>query len=214
MLDIRGNISRSIEFTQRLFDDIGNFVVLLVVAAIPILNIAFLGYCARVIRDTPGADKPPKFEKLAQSWLDELLILLAAVVWFIIPAALAAAVVASSQAVVLQLRPLTAILALGFWLMALIAALFVFGVFAVLGIAHMVKTEKISKAFAVSELLDILHRIGLSSYLLWYLAMFVLAMIVSLLESLHWLISLVLSVPFATFASRSLGLLYAEAFRD
>lgn len=212
-MDLGENISQSFEFTKKLLEEVGDLILLIVVAAIPVVNLILLGYCARVIRETPSADRPPKLERFAELWVDGLKVVIVAVVWLIIPAVLGAAAltVAPLRALAPPLWPLTTIFVLGFWLAAALAALFVFGVLMMLGIAHMVKTEKLSKAFAVSELLGIIRKVGPVDYLVWYAAIFVLGLAVSSLGSLHWVISLAVSVPFAVFTARSLGLLYAEA---
>lgn len=91
---------------------------------------------------------------------------------------------------------------------------FVFLIFLGVGIAHMVKTGKFGKAFALGEILGIIKGIGWSKYLGWAVVTAIIAFVVGGLTSsvpyVGWLLSAIVSPFLSVFIFRSLGDLYND----
>ena len=82
-----------------------------------------------------------------------------------------------------------------------------------MALVNMAKYNSFSKAFAISEILGIIKRVGWGNYILWLIVIFILMVIVSAISAIPavgWLISLILAPAVATFAFRSAALTYSE----
>jgi hypothetical protein len=82
------------------------------------------------------------------------------------------------------------------------------------GIAHMIKTGKFGKAFAFSEILNLIGKIGWGKYIAWLILIVVLAAIVGAIAGaipvVGWLLAAIIGPAVTVFCFRSLGLLYSE----
>ena len=94
-LDLAKNLSGSFEFAKKLFSDFGRLVVLIILDLIPLVNLVVVGYAARVLRESPRADAPPKLEKYGELFVDGVKIFVATLIYMIIPLILIAAGIGS-----------------------------------------------------------------------------------------------------------------------
>jgi hypothetical protein len=213
-LNITENLNNSLEFSKKLFSDLRRLVILVVIDLIPLANWIVVGYGARVLRESPGGDAPPKLEKYGELFVDGAKIFFASLIYMIIPLILVAAgfggVIASSD------MTKGALLMGGTGLVLAITGVILIFVLLILlaaGIAHMIKTGKFSKAFAFSEILGIIRKIGWSKYIVWIILVGIIYMILGVVFAvpfIGWLIAAVVGPAISVFFSRSLGILYAE----
>ena len=215
-LDLSKNLSDSFEFAKKLFSDFGRLVILIILHIIPFVNFIVVGYAARVLRESPGADAPPKLEKYAELFVDGVKIFFATLIYMIIPLILIAAGVGSFAASD-QLRSVSGQLLAGGTgvVLVLIGVIVAFAmlIIASAGIAHMVRTTKFGKAFAFSEILNQIRKIGWGKYIAWIVLVAIISAIIGAVFSIPivgWLISLIVGPVVEVFFSRSLGLLCAE----
>jgi hypothetical protein len=74
-LNLSDNLNKAASFTGKVFSDIGNLILLIVLNIIPIVNLIVLGYMAKIIRESP--DEPPKLSDYGKLFVDGLLVLIA-----------------------------------------------------------------------------------------------------------------------------------------
>lgn len=227
MLDLSDNLSKSFDYAKKLFSDFGRLVILIILDLIPVVNWVVVGYAARVLRETPGTDAPPKLEKYGELFVDGAKIFLASLIYMLIPLILVGAGVGSFiTAMVLeggpdfmmrQFEPSRMVFFGGAGLvLVLLGALIAFVMLIILagGIAHMLKTGKFSKAFAFSEILAKIGKIGWGKYLAWIVLVAIIAAIVGSITGaipyVGWVVSAIIGPALIVFFFRSLGLLYSE----
>jgi hypothetical protein len=219
-MDLGENLGNSLEYAKKMAKDLGRWVLLIVLGVIPVVNWIVMGYWAKAVRETPASDEPPRLEGYGSMWTQGLKIIVAGIIYMIIPMALMVIGVATAIPGVMR-RPMAGLttfpflsgLALVMFAAAIVAS-FLIAIIAVVGIVHMVKQDRFTKAFAVNEILGIIGRIGWGSYLLWLIVLFVISMIYSLIGGIPyvgWLITLVSMPLFLTFTARSAALTYEEA---
>ncbi|OGD54915.1 hypothetical protein A3K80_01730 [Candidatus Bathyarchaeota archaeon RBG_13_38_9] len=223
-MDLGQNINQSIEYTKKLFSDFGRLVILIILDIIPIVNLIVAGYMARVIRETPSVDSPPKLENYGNMWIDGLKIAVASLIYMIIPMiliilggmSLFASFMIPIQGSGFQKIPfgfIPAGLGAMFFGIGIIFA-FLVAIILAMAIVHMIKTDNFGKAFAVSEILGIIGKIRWGSYIVWLIVIFIFAVIVGAIGAIPvigWLISLVISPIFGVFAARSAALTYTSS---
>jgi hypothetical protein len=92
---------------------------------------------------------------------------------------------------------------------------FLIGIFAFMGIIHMVKNNSFGKAFAFGEIFSMIGKIGWLRYLAFFVVFFVVTVVLSILTGwlgpVGWIIEAFLSVPVGIWAARTIGLLYDAA---
>lgn len=224
-LDLSENLRDSFEYSKRMADDMGRWIALAILGAIPIINFVAIGYAARIILEAPGSKEPPKLADYMGLWISGLKVFAACLIYMIIPMiifgigafAFLGWIIGRGM---MGLGPgrlgWTAWPMMGFAGMALligIAAAFLITIVAAMGIAHMIRTGRFVKAFAFGEIIGIIGKVGWGNYIIWLIVMFAIALIFSAIGGIPWigwLISLILMPPFLVFASRSLGLVYAS----
>lgn len=226
-LDLSNNLSNSFEYAKKLFSDFGRLVILIILDLIPLVNWIVVGYAARVLRESPGAEAPPKLEKYGELFVDGAKIFVASIIYMLIPLILIGAGVGSFiTAAVLeggpdfmlrQFAPSQALLFGGTGLvLVLVGVVVAFVMLIVLagGIAHMLKTGHFSKAFAFGEILGKIGKIGWGKYLAWIVLVAIIAAIVGgitgAIPYVGWIISAIIGPALIVFIFRSLGLLYSE----
>jgi len=212
-LDLAKNLSDSFEFAKKLFSDFGRLAILIILDIIPLVNLIVVGYGARVLRESPRIDAPPKLEKYGKLFVDGVKIFVATLIYMIIPLILIAAGI-GSFAVSDLMRGVSGRLLLGGTgvILVLVGAVLAFVMLIIesAGIAHMVKTGKLSKAFAFSEILNLIGKVGWGKYIAWIVLVaiiYVIITLVSMIPIVGWLILLIVGPVLTTFISRSLGLL-------
>ena len=229
-MDLAENLSNSFEYARKLFGDIGRVIILIVLDLIPLVNWIVVGYAARVLRESPGSNTPPKLEKYGDLFVDGAKVFFASFVYMLIPLLLIGAGVGSFVAAMVAaggpdffLRRFTpgAMFLFGgtgliLVLIGVVVAFFMLMILAG-GIAHMIKTGKFGKAFAFGEILGVLGKIGWGRYLAWVILVAVIAAIVGAVAGaipyVGWLISAIIGPALIVFFFRSLGLLYSEGAR-
>jgi RNA polymerase subunit RPABC4/transcription elongation factor Spt4 len=222
-LNLSENLSNSFEYVKKMFSDLGRLVILIVLDIIPIVNWIVIGFSARVLRESPSSNVPPKLEKYGDMFVDGAKVFFASLIYMIIPLILIFAGVASfvtmfglGGAGFFGANPGAAVfggVGLALVLIGVVVA-FVLLLLLAIGIAHMIKTGKFGKAFAFGEIFGIIGRIGWLRYIGWAILVFVIAVIVGAVAGaipiVGWIISLIVSPVLTVFIFRSLGLLYNE----
>ena len=226
-MDLSDNLSNSFAFARKLFSDFGRLVILIVLDIIPIVNLIVTGYASRVLKESPGADSPPKLENYGDLFIDGLKIVIASIIYMLIPLILIVAGFGSFFAAMVTgggpnfmwggFTPAYMGLLGGTGAVLVLVGLLVAFVMLILlaaGIAHMIKTGKFGKAFAFGEILGIIGKIGWGKYIAWLILIVVLAAIVGAIAGaipyVGWIIAAIIGPALAVFYFRSLGLLYSE----
>jgi RNA polymerase subunit RPABC4/transcription elongation factor Spt4 len=234
-LNLSENLSNSFDYAKKMFSDIGRLIILIVLG-IPILliiNWIFIGYAAKVLKETPSSDAPPRLEKYSEMFVDGAKIVFASLIYMIIPLIL---IFAGIAAFVVSIVPWNLLMQGGTYelgnlpnanpgtmafsgvglvllLVGIVLAFFLF-IIQSIGMTHMIKTGKFGKAFAFGEILGIIGRIGWLRYVGWAVLVFIIVAIVGgvagAIPIIGWIISLVITPVLTVFIFRSLGLLYNE----
>jgi len=215
-MNISENLNNSFNYSKKLLSDGGRLIILIVLNLIPLVNWIGVGYAARVLREAPASEAPPKLEKYGDLFSDGAKVSIASLIYMVVPLALIisgavsmGAGIFSSESASLMLGGLGVVLLLVGLMLA-----FVFLIFLGVGIAHMVKTGKFGKAFAFGEILSIIGRIGWGKYIGWAVVTAIIAFVVGGLASsipyFGWLLSAVISPFLSIFIFRSLGDLYND----
>ena len=210
------NLSNSFNYAKKLLSDGGRLIILIVLNLIPLVNWIVLGYAARVLREAPASEAPPKLEKYGDLFTEGAKVSIASLIYMIIPLALIVSGAVSMGAGIFSGESASLMLG-GLGVVLLIVGLllaFVFLIFLGVGIAHMVKTGKFGKAFAFGEILSIIGKIGWGKYIGWVVLTAIIAFVVGGLASsvpyVGWLLSAVISPFLSIFIFRSLGDLYND----
>jgi len=219
-LNLTENLGSSFDYAKKMFSDIGRLIVLIVLDVIPIVNWIVIGYGARVLRESPGSDMPPKLEKYGEMFVDGAKIFFASLIYMLIPVILIGAGFASfSAGGFLQgqmVGPGAMVLGGTGLVLVLVGAILAFFFLLVLsiGMALMVRTGKFGNAFAFGEIFGVIRGIGWANYIGWAIIVFIIALVIGgiagAIPYLGWLISAIISPVLTVFVFRSLGLLYNE----
>lgn len=226
-MDLAQNLSSSFEYARKLFTDVGKLIILIVLDLIPFVNWIVVGYAARVLKESPGTDAPPKLEEYGNLFVDGAKIFFASLIYMLIPLLLIGAGVGSFVAAMLAaggpdfvVRGFTpgAMFLLGGTglVLVLVGVVVAFLMLIILaaGVAHMIKTGKFGKAFAFGEIFGVLGKIGWGRYLAWVILVAIIAVIVGAVVGaipyVGWLISAIVGPALIVFFFRSLGILYSE----
>jgi len=219
-LNLSENLSNSFEYAKKLFTDVGRLIILIVLGIIPLVNFIVLGYAARVLRETPGTEAPPVMEKYGDMFVDGAKIFIASLIYMLIPLVLIGSGVAALITAIAArggqdfLRGLLLLGGTGL-VLVFVGVLLAFAMLIVLaaGIAHMIKTAKLGKAFAFGEIFSIIGRIGWIRYLAWVVLVAVISVMVGAIGSIPyigWVVGAVIAPVAMVFFFRSLGILYSE----
>lgn len=222
-MNLSENLGNSFEYAKKMFSDLGRLVILIVLDIIPIVNWIVIGYAARVLRESPSSNVPPKLEKYGEMFVDGAKVFFVSLIYMIIPVILFVAGIGSfvsmaglGGAGLLASNPGVPMLGGAGIALVLIGIVLAFILLLILsiGTAHMIKTGKLGKAFAFGEIFSIIGSIGWLRYVGWAILIFVIAAIVGgvagAIPIVGWVISLVISPVLTIFIFRSLGLLYNE----
>jgi len=172
-LDIQENITDAIEYTKGLFTDLARLVILIVLDIIPIVNFIVIGYFARCVKESPASRKPPKIADYGDLWVQGAKIFLVSLVYMIIPAILFIPVILMTFAWGLFWGflafnwPLIVALAVVGLIISFLSTLIL-----AMAIVNMIKKDDLGKAFALSEILDVIKRVGWGNYILWAIVIF------------------------------------------
>jgi hypothetical protein len=197
-------------------------VILIVLDLIPIANWIVIGYAARALRESPGADTPPKLEEYGKLFVDGAKIFVASLIYMLIPLILFGAGVGSlivgmgmpgGPDFALRTGRMLFLGGTGL-LLVLIGVIVAFLMLIVLaaGIAHMIKTGSFGKAFAFGEIFRIIGKIGLGKYIAWLILVAIIGAVVGFgtgaIPAVGWVISAIIGPPLIVFFFRSLAILY------
>jgi hypothetical protein len=225
-LDLAENFSNSFDYAKKLFSDFGRLIILIILGLIPLVNWIVFGYAARVLRESPGTDAPPKLEKYGDLFVEGAKIFFAFLIYMIIPLILIGAGIGSFVAGTRFMSGgpdfMSALTAPGAFVMGGVGVIlvllgivvaFVMLIFLAAGIANMIKTDKFGGAFAFGRIQGIIGKIGWGKYVVWIILVAIIAAILSVIFSIPavgWVISAILGPALAVFFFRSLGILYNE----
>ena len=184
-----------------------------------------LGYALRVMRKSiEGETEPPAFDALGAMIVDGLKYLVAVTGYFLIPGILMGIGIMSAIASIPSYdmmgggaSVITLLTGSGLFLLGFLLAI-VISVIANMGIANMAHTGELGAAFRFGEILRIIGSIGWGKYIGWYIVLFVIAMLFSVvgvlvqfIPILGSLVYLLLIAPYALiFQYRAIGLIYRE----
>jgi len=211
-MDLSDNLNRSASFVGKLFSDVGNLLILIVLGIIPIVNLIVTGYFARIVRENP--EEPPKLSDYVKLFIDGLLVVIAGIIYMIVPIIILGVGIAFSiggYAFYSPMSLLSSLLSSGLVIVGVILA-FIFAIFGVIAIGNMIRTGNFSKIFAFSENWQLIQRIGLGNYILWLVVMFVIGLIAATIGSaIHWVVGSILGALLEVFYGKSLALMMNEA---
>jgi hypothetical protein len=211
-MDLSDNLNRSASFVGKLFSDVGNLLILIVLGIIPIVNLIVTGYFARIVRENP--EEPPKLSDYGKLFIDGLLVVIAGIIYMIVPIIILGVGIAFSiggYAFYSPMSMLSSLLSSGLVIVGVILA-FIFAIFGVIAIGNMIRTGNFSKIFAFSENWQLIQRIGLGNYILWLVVMFVIGLIaVAIGSEIHWVVGSILGALLEVFYGKSLALMMNEA---
>ncbi len=214
-MKIGENLGASVDYAKMLFSDAGRLLILIILAIIPIVNLVVVGYIGEILKHSVDSKKLPPLEKYWSLWVQGLKIAVVCLIYMIIPFVLIAPFVfvfSLSWAEIGYLPTYSWIIVVPLLIIGTVLAFFLAIIFA-MAIVNMVRKNSFGKAFAVGEITSLIGRIGWSTYLLWIIVIFVIAVIVELIGSIPvvgWIIALVLSPLFGIFSARSASLVYLE----
>ncbi|MFQ6084866.1 MAG: DUF4013 domain-containing protein [Candidatus Bathyarchaeia archaeon] len=225
-MDLGKNLGEAYDYTRAFLSDVGRLILLIVLGIIPIVNLIVAGYLYRIMGEPPVSKEPPPLKDYGETWVKGLKILVVALVYFIIPAILTVPLLWAWVAPFrgwygawydIYPRPPMAPSAFAFWAFPLffvgILVAFFIAFFLAMAIVNMAKHDNLGKAFAFSEIWGVITRVGVGSYLLWLIVIFILCVVVGALGSvpyIGWLISLAVSPILGVFVARSASLVYSE----
>ena len=219
-MNLTENLSNSFEFAKKLLSDGGRLIILIVLDIIPIVNWIVIGYAARVLRESPGTETPPKLEKYGEMFVDGAKVTFAALIYLLVPTILIATGASSLFAGMLSLQSGFAVpsVMLGGTAVVLLLVGILLGIILLFllaaAMAHMLKTRKFGKAFAFGEILRIIRGIGWGKYIVWIIVLVIISVIIGgaagLIPYVGWVISAIISPMLSVFIFRSLGLLYND----
>ncbi len=213
-MDVSQIIGDSFEYAKKLFSDLGRLVILVVLNIIPIVNLIVLGYQTRVIKETPASREPPPLRDYGDLFIQGLKVMIAVFLYMFVPIILI--ILGAFGLFMPTIRiPLLFPVAMGIGLLAVgILLAFCIAIIAAMAIVHMVKNNSFGKAFAVSEILQIIGRIGWGKYIIWLIIVSAISLAVGAINSIPligWILSLIVSPVLGVFTMRSAALLYSEA---
>ena len=213
-MDISQIIGYSFEYAKKLFSDLGRLVILVILNIIPIVNLIVVGYQTRVVKGTPASNELPPLGEYGDLFIQGLKVAIATFLYMLVPVIL---IVLGAFGFILRTIGIGTFfpMAMGIGLLALgILLAFCIGIIAAMAIVHMVKNNSFGKAFAVSEVLQIIGKIGWGKYIIWLVVTFVISLAVGALGSIPligWILSLIVSPVLGVFTMRSAALIYSEA---
>lgn len=217
-MNIGDNLSNSFEYAKKLFSDAGRLIILIVLDIIPIVNFIVVGYAARVLKESPESNSPPKLENYGDLFVTGLKVFFASLIYMLVPTILIAVGAASLFAGMLQGNMVAPNMMLGGTGLALAGVGVILAIILLLvlgmGLAHMIKTGKFGKVFAFGEIFSIICAVGWVKYLGWIVVVVIISLVVGgiagAIPFVGWIISAIVSPLLSVFIFRSLGLLYND----
>ncbi len=226
VLNLSDNLNNSFEYAKQLFSDFGRLIILVVFEIIPFVNWIVVGYGAQILKESPENNTLPNLEKYGDLLIKGAKIFLVSLIYMIVPLALVGSGVASFALGMRRAwtmddmtREFVPRMFLGGGvglILMIIGGILAFLIMIILGlaIAHMIKTDRLEKAFALGELLGIARRIGYGKYLAWIVLIAVISAVVGGVSGsipvIGWLVRAIVNPALTIFFSRSLAILYHD----
>ncbi|MCX8175866.1 MAG: DUF4013 domain-containing protein [Candidatus Bathyarchaeota archaeon] len=207
---VEETFGEAFNYTKDFSKDVGRLIVLAILSIIPVINFVVLGYACKVVRQTPASNVPPKLEEFLKMWINGLKVVVVSVVYMIIP--LIVALTAGLVSPAWFNQPIFSIIFSSVLFLVGLVLAFIFSIILVIGVVHMVKTDNFSKAFAISEIIGIIGKIGWGKYLIWLIVVFIIGIVVSTIGSIPfigWIILMFATPLFTVFVARSITILYS-----
>ncbi|MCX8205260.1 MAG: DUF4013 domain-containing protein [Candidatus Nezhaarchaeota archaeon] len=198
---------------KRLVENLGRYAILVVLNIIPIVNFIVAGYGWRVIEETPKSDAPPQLEGFLGLWVKGLKMVVVAVIYMLIPMVLLGLGLMFMEG--FPPPPFRPFVSWGLVGLGIVLA-FLFFIVLSMGIAHMVKTGKLSNAFSIGRVLELIGKVGWGKYLACLVVIFALnaiAMGLGLIPYIGWIITILVSPLLLVFTTRAIAQLYHEAVK-
>lgn len=192
------------------------------------------GYSLAIIRDTiHGHNQLPSFD-IAENFVDGIKVFILGIVYSIIPVIVffALLIVTGAAEAFIEIINLTmggattvpSDLALGFagslgiTLIISLIVLIIFSLFSTIAMCRLANTGRFSQGFAFSEIIDDFKRIGVGSFIVWWIVLVIISVIlvlisvfISAIPYIGYIISILIIYSFITiFASRATGLIYSN----
>ncbi len=221
-MDLGNNLQNAFDYAKKMSEDAGRWIILIILTLIPIINFISIGYAARIVKETPSSNSPPKLEKYVDLWVKGLTVVIAVVIYMIIPLIIFGLGIASFVIPIIGGAGMPHMMSGPMWIMAGVGGIFIIigiivtffiAIIATMGILHMVNSDKFGKAFAFSEIIGNIKKIGWGNYILWLIVIFIINIVFGAIGNIPWIgwiIALILSPPFIVFIARSAGQLYEE----
>ncbi len=208
--------SRAIEYTKQIVKYPARWLLLGVIYIVPILNFIALGYLAEVIRRKRDDMEIPPLSPLGKKFIDGLKIIVVILIYMIptivLTVVLLTSVITSMMPLALALH--TMIIPVFTAALPAIVLSFAILLWVFAAILHMIKKDELSKAFAITEIADVIKKIGAGKYLITVVILAIIAYLVELISRLAdgvgLLIAIAIAPPYILFTGKILNLLYPE----
>lgn len=222
-MNLADNISDSFEYALKLTKNVGNLIILIILNVIPIVNLIVMGYAARVFKE--GPEEPPIMERYGEAFIDGLKIIVVAIIYSLVPALVFALIVGAAIVSMPQIwmghlgqGEIAMIMVSAVWsaLPVLLLLGFIFAIVGTMGVMHMLATGRFGKAFAFSEIFDLIGTIGWGKYIIWLLVIYVIGIIVSSVSNVPWvgwILAAIVGVFYQVFLGRSAKNIYPWEYR-
>lgn len=210
-MDISENLNNSASFTGKIFNNLGNLILLIVLNIIPVINLIVLGYMAKIVKESP--EEPPKLSDYGKLFVDGLLVLIAIIIYALIPIIVMGIGIFASMPTFMWGSAPSLAWSISwifgntiFWLGVIL--LFIFLIIGTMAIGNMIRTGNFSKLFAFSENWGLIKGVGLGSYLIWLVVMFVILLIVGAIgQAVPYVGGAIVGVFYYLFFGKSLALI-------
>jgi len=202
--------NRSFNFLTKLFKNIGNLLLLIVLNVIPVVNFIVLGYFSRVLRH--DLEEPPELraEEIGGMFVDGLKVFLAVLLFAIVPLLIFFALAGPALLAILWGGPwpfLFPAAAAGAVAAAVLVALAIF-FFALPQLAIMIRTDDFGKLFAFGEGWSLIQAFGLGNYILLFVILLGFNTVVTaVLQVIPYVGSAIAGVLTEAFAFKALSYL-------
>lgn len=191
------------------------------------------GYSLAIVRDTiHGYDQLPSFD-IGENFVDGIKVFILGIVYSIIPvivffALLIVTGAAESFIEIINLSiggavvpsdlALSFVGSIGITFIISLIVLIIFSLFSTIAMCRLANTGRFSQGFAFSEIIDDFKRIGVGSFIVWWIVLVIISVIlvlisvfISAIPYIGYVVSILFIYSFiAIFASRATGLIYSN----
>jgi hypothetical protein len=203
---------------------------ILFILSFVIIGIFFvLGYFLRILKSTiAGIDELPEFDDWGDMFVDGLKVMVVYIIYLLIPGIVIVAGAFSSLASLsvtntsLSTAPSSFFAIIGITAIIGYILALIFALFAYMALANMALYDEIEAAFRFGEIIDKIKMIGWGKYILWYIVMWVIALIIGFITGLlnvipivGTIIAILVIYPyFVMILARSIGLIFESSEED